>query len=362
MSSVSLKGISKWFGRHRAVNDVSIDVPSGAFLTLLGPSGCGKTTTLRILAGLEGTDAGSVHIGGDDVTGVSTYRRNIGMVFQSMALFPHMSVGENVAFGLAMRGMSKTETKAKVQRALSLVHLEEFASRRPHQLSGGQQQRVALARALVYEPKLLLLDEPFAALDRKLREAMQVELRTLTKAIGITTIFVTHDQEEALVMSDLVAVMKAGVIDQCGSPAEIYERPRTRFVADFMGFRNILDATSDAAASGGRVLRFLGTTSPVRDDGESFGLESDAIAVAIRPQRIRIAAAAPSDGSNHVGGELKSMSYHGSATLYEVAVQGQSLFVEDKEAPTSGGSGRYRVGDRVVLSWNPESVHVLRGA
>ncbi|MBM3347388.1 MAG: ABC transporter ATP-binding protein, partial [Betaproteobacteria bacterium] len=236
-----LKGVSKRFGSHQAVNDISIDLPSGCFLTLLGPSGCGKTTTLRILAGLETADSGQVLIDGEDVTGVPTFRRNIGMVFQALALFPHMTVGENVAFGLAVRGVAKPHATEKVKRALSLVHMQDFTLRRPHQLSGGQQQRVALARTLVYEPRILLLDEPFAALDRKLREAMQVELRDLTRAIGITTIFVTHDQEEALVMSDLVVVMNSGAIEQCGTPLEVYERPNTRFVADFMGFGNILE-------------------------------------------------------------------------------------------------------------------------
>jgi putative spermidine/putrescine transport system ATP-binding protein len=240
MARVRIDGVTRRFGGAVAVAGVSLDIPSGEFLTILGPSGCGKTTTLRMVSGLTLPDAGHILIGGRDVTQVPSHKRNIAMVFQSHALFPHMTVADNVAFGLRMRGIGRRDREGRAMAALAMVRLDGFAGRLPAQLSGGQQQRVALARALVTEPDVLLLDEPFGALDRKLRGEMQVELRALVRQTGVTALFVTHDQEEALVLSDRIVVMRDGRIEQVGPPREIYARPRTAFVADFMGVETLL--------------------------------------------------------------------------------------------------------------------------
>ena len=241
MSDVELRGVTKTFGRVRAMDAVDLEVRKGEFLSLLGPSGSGKTTTLRVIAGLVEPTAGEVLIGGRVMTQVPVHRRNLAMVFQNYALFPHLSVFENVAFGLEMRRMSRTEVTRRVADALALVRLPGFEARYPQQLSGGQRQRVALARAIVVQPSVLLLDEPLGALDKKLRESMQVELKALQRTLGVTTIFVTHDQEEALTLSDRVAVMNDGRIEQLDTPVEVYERPRTRFVSDFIGVSNFLE-------------------------------------------------------------------------------------------------------------------------
>ena len=254
MATVALRNVSKRFGHVEALRTVSLDVASGEFVTLLGPSGCGKSTTLRIIAGLTTPDSGEVRIGDRDVTHLPTFRRRIGMVFQSLALFPHLTVGENIAFGLEMRKFEPGNETALVRRALETVRLSGYEERYPSQLSGGQQQRVALARAVVFNPDVVLLDEPLAALDRNLREAMQTELRELTRRIGITSIFVTHDQEEALILSDRIAVMNDGVIEQFGPPAEVFDAPKTRYVADFMGVVNFCEATVGEIAGGEAVL------------------------------------------------------------------------------------------------------------
>ena len=234
-------------GKVVAVDQVTLDIAAGEFFSLLGPSGCGKTTSLRMIAGFEMPDSGRVHVGGQDITDVPVHRRDMGMVFQSYALFPHRTVAENVAFGLRMRDVPKPEIARRVAAALAQVALTGLEDRKPGQLSGGQQQRVALARALVVEPRVLLCDEPLGALDRKLRQQMQFELKELQRRLGVTLVFVTHDQEEALAMSDRIAVMNAGRVEQVGAPTEIYERPRTRFVADFIGEINILEEGATAA-------------------------------------------------------------------------------------------------------------------
>src|SRR5215475_14388335 len=243
-ATVRLERLCKSFdGSKRAVDAVDLAIDAGEFFALLGPSGCGKTTTLRMIAGFEMPDEGRIHVGGADVTDVPVHRRNLGMIFQSYALFPHRTVAENVAFGLRMRGLPRAEIAEAVARALKQVALAGYDARRPAQLSGGEQQRVALARALVVRPPVLLCDEPLGALDRKLRQSMKFELKALQKDLGVTLIFVTHDQEEAMAMADRIAVMSAGRIEQVGAPAEIYERPRTRFVADFIGEINLFAGT-----------------------------------------------------------------------------------------------------------------------
>lgn len=257
MTVVSLQNITKRFGATAAVNGVSLDVGEGEFVTLLGPSGCGKTTLLRIVAGFERPDDGRVLLAGDDVTDVPPHRRDVHTVFQQYALFPHLTVAGNVAFGLARKRLAKAEIARRVADALELVRLPDLGGRLPSQLSGGQQQRVAIARAVVLEPRVLLLDEPLGALDRKLREEMQVELKELQRRLGISFVFVTHDQDEALAMSDRVVVMNEGRIEQMGPPREIYERPRTRFIAGFVGVTNISENGNGAVAVRPEKIRFV---------------------------------------------------------------------------------------------------------
>ncbi len=285
MNDLSLRGVSKRFGAATAVDDVSLDIPAGRFVCLLGPSGCGKTTLLRLLAGLEEPSAGVIAVGGRDQTGVPTHRRGIGMVFQSLALFPHLSVGENVAYPLAIRGTPRSRRRAEAERLLDLVQLPGLADRRVHQLSGGQRQRVAIARGLAIDPALFLLDEPLSALDANLREHMQIELRQLQARLGVTTILVTHDQKEALTMADLVVVMDRGRIQQVGPPMEVYRDPANAFVAGFIGTSNllpcrVLDART-IEVSGRQLL--LDPRDRVRAASGGPGLLS------VRPEDVRLA-------------------------------------------------------------------------
>ncbi len=283
---IELRGIVKRYGAMTAVDAVSLAIAAGEFVSFLGPSGSGKTTTLLMIAGFVAPNAGAILLGGADITRLPPYRRNIGMVYQSYALFPHMTVARNIAFPLRMRGMRKAEIRRRTERVLGLVRLEGFEDRLPNQLSGGQQQRVALARALVFEPPLLLMDEPLGALDKKLREELQVEIKRIQREIRSTVVYVTHDQEEALSMSDRVVVMNRGRIEQVGSPSELYERPRTRFVADFLGAANFLEAEI-IRRDGTALLRtrngtLLEATLP---EGAVFG---GSALVAIRPERVRL--------------------------------------------------------------------------
>ncbi|MBN9515343.1 MAG: ABC transporter ATP-binding protein [Alphaproteobacteria bacterium] len=323
-AAIKLDKVTKRFdGKVLAVDEVTLDIAAGEFFSLLGPSGCGKTTSLRMIAGFEHPDSGRVQVGGRDITDLPVHRRDMGMVFQSYALFPHRTVAENVAFGLRMREVPKHEIARRVQAALSQVALTGMEDRKPGQLSGGQQQRVALARALVVEPPVLLCDEPLGALDRKLRQQMQFELKELQKRLGVTLVFVTHDQEEALAMSDRIAVMNKGKVEQVGSPTEIYERPRTRFVADFIGEINILE--------GGPRAR------------------------ALRPEKIRLVSAPEA----RTTGKVETANYLGGSTLLRVrGADGQSLLVRE----THAGERASRVpGDAVGLAWNDQDAVMLEG-
>ena len=284
---VELRDIHKSFGSFTAVGGVSLSIRGGEFLTLLGPSGCGKTTLLRMISGFETPDSGTVWLDGRDVTGLPPYRRDVNQVFQSYALFPHLSVADNVAFGLRVRHVAKAEVRRRVAAAVELVSLAGMEGRKPHQLSGGQRQRVALARALVCEPKVLLLDEPLAALDAKLRRSMQVELKRLQARVGITFVFVTHDQEEALTMSDRIAVLNAGMIQQLGTPADLYHRPATAFVATFLGQANLLPCTVTDRA-GGRVR--LGDGTDLACDPAALAAGGDDVLLMVRPERLRVTA------------------------------------------------------------------------
>ncbi|MBI2371816.1 MAG: ABC transporter ATP-binding protein [Deltaproteobacteria bacterium] len=350
MADVRLAEVSKWFGGVRAVDALSLEVAQGEFLSLLGPSGCGKTTVLRLIAGFLDPTAGEIFIRGRSMARVPPFRRSIGMVFQNYSLFPHLNVYDNVAFGLRIRKIGHRTLHEAVTEALKLVRLEgiEAVERRfPHELSGGQQQRVALARALVIRPEVLLLDEPFGALDKKLREQMQLELKGLQREIGITTIFVTHDQEEALILSDRVAVMRAGRIEHLGPPAEIYERPRTRFAADFIGRSNSFQ---------GRVVRDAGPGALLHtDEGLAIKVPEELpegpAEVLLRPEQIAISATAPTSGADTVvAGTVADVMYLGTHVKYDVRI-GTKL-VEVFEQNVGGGpKGRYAPGDRVVLSW-----------
>ncbi len=360
--AVAIRGVTKHFpgvGRHdegvTAVDHLDVDIADGEFFSLLGPSGCGKTTTLRMIAGFEFPTAGSIRIFGEEMALEPPNQRPVNTVFQSYALFPHMSVEQNVGFGLEMQGVEGQERKRRVAEVIELVQLEGREKRRPKQLSGGQQQRVALARALVNHPKVLLLDEPLGALDLKLRQAMQIELKQLQERVGITFVYVTHDQEEALTMSDRIAVMDGGKVLQIGTPNDIYDRPRTRFVADFIGDTNLVPITvagpHEARLPDGRSAR-VETSQPV-------GTE---LTAAIRPERMGLAAPeAPRDESlDVVDGEVERVTFLGNALAYDVAVRDASppvnLHIRQGNAP---GIHHFEVGDPVRVRWAPASLTLL---
>jgi spermidine/putrescine transport system ATP-binding protein len=326
-----------------ALGDVSISIKKGEFFTLLGPSGCGKTTLLRCIAGFETPTKGSIHLSGTDITYDPPYQRPVNTVFQSYALFPHLTVAQNVAFGLKMRGASSADVARAVDRVLALVKLEDFANRLPQQLSGGQQQRVALARALAPEPQVLLLDEPLSALDLKLRKEMQSELKRLQSETGITFIFVTHDQEEALTMSDRIGVMSAGALLQVGTPHDIYDRPATRFVADFIGETNFLNGTVE----GDQVRIGTGDLLAVPLDGET-----GAVTLAIRPEQVSVTSA-PAE----LSGKIIDATYMGTDTHYTIELKDGSPLVARIQSNSTGAFG---VGDAVGVAIDARAVQVLK--
>jgi putative spermidine/putrescine transport system ATP-binding protein len=340
-ADLRVEGLVKRFGEVVALDGVSLDIASGELLTILGPSGSGKTTLLKVVAGFETPDDGSVKVDGIDITATPPARRDIGMVFQNYALFPHLTVARNVAFPLEMRNVARPEIERRVAEALELVELKGYGQRLPRQLSGGQQQRVALARAIVFNPRLLLLDEPFGALDRKLRETMQLEVRRLQRRLGLTTIFITHDQEEALVLSDRIAVMNKGAIEQVASTNEIYERPANDFVADFVGESNIFHGTvtevgSVSLESGRRLL--TRSNAPV---GRRVG-------VLMRPERFG------RGGVNSFNGEVKEAVYLGSSIKLRLACDdGVELIVRQPSGSLPA------IGSRVTVGIEPELIHVF---
>ena len=350
---VRLDRITKRFGDTTAVDDLTLAIGRGEFFSMLGPSGCGKTTTLRMIGGFEEPTAGVIYLGGSDVTGQPPYRREINTVFQSYALFPHLSVADNVAFGMLRRKVSKSDVEQRVKDALVLVDLPGFDKRKPSQLSGGQQQRVALARALVNRPKVLLLDEPLGALDLKLRKQLQTLLREVQREVGITFVYVTHDQEEAMTMSDHLAVMRHGKIEQIGSPEEVYERPATEFVAGFLGASNLLD---------GAVVEKNTDFTKVRvEDGSIVTLRTPTtmaddrtLRVGVRPEKIRLQAASepPPDGWNGVPGTARFSTFVGVSHQYTVEVQGgRTMTVYTQNL---GAEWIPKPGDPVHLAWRPE--------
>jgi spermidine/putrescine transport system ATP-binding protein len=358
--SVHLEQVTKAFGDLPAVREMDLEIGRGEFFTLLGPSGCGKTTTLRMIAGFEDPTSGRILIEGSDVAGLPAHKRPTNTVFQSYALFPHLSVGDNVAFGLRRKRIDKDEIERRVKAELERVGLAAEINRRPSQLSGGMQQRVALARALVNLPKVLLLDEPLGALDLKLRKGLQIELKRIQRDVGITFVYVTHDQEEALTMSDRIAVMNRGRIEQLDTPEDIYERPKTTFVAGFIGVSNLMAGVVTRAAAGrGSVQLDAGPELEAQVDGIPPGERCFAV---VRPEKLRIAPAhAESDGLPRVEGTVEASVFLGTATQIVVRVaEDVPLTVlvpnasEGERAQLPGG------GARVCLSWRPEHMHVVR--
>jgi spermidine/putrescine transport system ATP-binding protein len=359
--TVRMERVSKHFGALVAVRDLDLDIGRGEFFTLLGPSGCGKTTTLRMVAGFEQPTAGRILIESEDVAGLPSYRRPTNTVFQSYALFPHLSVGENVAFGLRRKKVAKDEVKRRVQAELERVGLAAEINRKPNQLSGGQQQRVALARALVNLPKVLLLDEPLGALDLKLRKGLQLELKRIQRDVGITFVYVTHDQEEALTMSDRIAVMSNGVVEQVDIPENVYERPRTTFVAGFIGVSNLMPGTVTASSGGrGKVRLDTGIEVETSVDGIQTGDRCHAV---VRPEKLRIspASAESPDGLPGVEGVVQSSIYLGTATQIVVGLPGDVTMTV--LVPNASEAERARLpggGAPVRLSWEPEHMHIVR--
>ena len=348
-ADVRLEKTRKSFGGVVAVNDVSLEIPRGTIFSLLGPSGCGKTTTLRLVAGFEQPDAGDVYIRGERVTRIPPYRRNFSMVFQSYALFPHLDVAQNVAFGLRMRRVPRADRTQAVRDALDLVKLAALADRYPRQLSGGQQQRVALARAIVVKPAVLLLDEPLGALDKMLREEMQVELRSLQQRLGITAVFVTHDQEEALTLSDRVAVMRNGVIEQIGAPRDIYDRPRTEFVASFLGASNFVDGTVVAREGGTAIVETRAGRVPLLA-GSAIGAR---VRIAVRPERLRMERKA----GNGLPARIRDIVYRGPVTHFYLDSDAGPLLSYRQNA----GANDWSVGDDVRCAWDADCAVVLGG-
>ncbi len=350
--SVGIERLKVAYGPVTAVNDVSLDIAPGEFLALLGPSGSGKTTILMTLAGFEHPSAGRILIGSDDVTTRPTNQRNIGMVFQRYSLFPHMSVRDNVAFPLKMRGVAKAERARLAEAALAKVRLAEFAGRMPAQLSGGQQQRVALARAIVYEPRVLLMDEPLSALDKNLREEMQLEILRLKEQLGITVVFVTHDQQEALTMADRVAVLSNGQLQQLGSPRDLYEAPANRFVAGFVGEMNFLEVGVLRSSGDGAAVRLPGGAEAVLPQGQIAGSPSGAQAVlAVRPERLVPVA----DGGVPVA--VEQVVYSG-ATVLLVARSDDGTEIRARIG-THAGLAPLARGDRIRLGWAPEAARLF---
>jgi spermidine/putrescine transport system ATP-binding protein len=347
---VEFRAVTKRFGSLTAVNGVSLKVRKGEFLSLLGPSGCGKTTSLRMIAGFEQPDEGEIMIGGRDAVGVPPYRRDVNTVFQQYALFPHMSVLDNVAYGLKQRGAGRSERYAKARSALELVRMTGREKHRPSMLSGGQQQRVALARALVMSPRVLLLDEPLGALDLKLRKEMQVELKRIQEQVGITFIYVTHDQGEALSMSDRVAVMSNGVIEQLDEPRAIYDRPLTPFVADFIGDMNFLSGEVAEAADGGFAVT-AGGGVVVR--GRGVAARGTRVRVGIRPERIVAVAGTAAGTANSATAEVVAKMYLGDQIQIVAKLPGiADIVVREQRAVADPALDAVHPGDQIALSWD----------
>jgi spermidine/putrescine transport system ATP-binding protein len=359
---VRLDHVTKAFGETIAVDDLSLEIWRGEFFSLLGPSGCGKTTTLRMIGGFEETTSGTVYLGDQDVTGLPPFKRNVNTVFQNYALFPHLSIYENVAFGLRRKKVPDAEIKTRVGQMLDLVELPGYEQRKPTMLSGGQQQRVALARALINHPQVLLLDEPLGALDLKLRKQMQLELKRIQTEVGITFIYVTHDQEEAMTMSDRIAVMRAGHIEQLGDPESLYERPETAFVAGFLGVSNLLEGEVAGHEGGMVAIRLKDGTvikAPAGPNGQT------AVRLGVRPEKLRVMTGATDGASgdlNAVEGTVLDASYIGVSTQYLVETRdGHKMTAYTQNLETAGLADLIARGEKVRLTWQPRHTFVVTG-
>jgi putrescine transport system ATP-binding protein len=359
---IEVRGVTKRFGSFTAVDNVDLQIYKGELFCLLGGSGCGKTTLLRMLAGFERPTSGTISIDGADMTGVPPYERPVNMMFQSYALFPHMTVEQNVAYGLKRDGVDKREIVRRVGEMLTMVELSQFSKRKPHQLSGGQRQRVALARALVKKPKVLLLDEPLAALDKRLREQTQYELMNIQDELGVTFVVVTHDQEEAMILSTRIAVMDTGKFVQIGTPTEIYESPETRFVANFIGSANMFEGRVVEDGADHLVVRCEDPECEFYIDHGVSVKQGSRVWVAVRPEKIRVSKEAPrSRAANQISGTVHDVGYLGNASTYRVEVAGGHIVEVTHPNQSRPRGDRHSVDwdDRVHLSWEPSSSVVL---
>jgi len=358
---VKLVDVVKKFGEVSAVDHINLEVVDGEFFSLLGPSGCGKTTTLRMIGGFEAPTSGVIELQGQDVTWLPPYKRNVNTVFQNYALFPHLTIFENVAFGLRRRGVKSSEVKSRVTEMLRLVELPGYESRKPTQISGGQAQRVALARALINKPAVLLLDEPLGALDLKLRKQMQVELKRIQQEVGITFIYVTHDQEEAMTMSDRIAVMNRGRYEQLGEPEVLYERPTTRFVAGFLGVSNLLPGSVEGTDGDYAAVRLQDDTR-VRAPRGLVGDEAQ-VDVGVRPEKIRLHEpdADVPRGENHMSGVVRDASYLGVSTQYLVEARGGAMIsVYEQNVARATKAELWSAGEAVQMTWSPDHTFVVK--
>lgn len=364
---LSLTSVSKMYGNFQAVENIDLDVKEHQLVSLLGPSGCGKTTTLRMVAGFEYPTSGQVLIDGKDVTYTPPNKREIGIVFQSYSLFPHMRVSDNVAYGLKRRGVAKDECRERVREALELVDLAKFSDRLPSELSGGQQQRVALARAIIVRPKILLLDEPLSALDAKLREKMRFEIRQLQKQIGMTTILVTHDQEEALSMSDHIVVMNRGNVEQEGSPSDIYRSPRSSFVANFVGESNMIEGRlADTIDENGLALFEADCGLKMHVSSPTARHAGRRVLASLRPETVRLAASGSTvlQGHNVLQGKITAVNYLGARTLYQVSTATRNLLISaqnDENTPVEQRAFLTE-GQNVAVSWSPTATQIVGAA
>ena len=360
VAHVVLSGLNKSFGPYRALRDIDLSIKRGEFFSLLGSSGCGKTTLLRALAGFVTCDSGQIFIGGKNVSDLPPHRRPVNMMFQSYALFPHMNVADNIAFGLRRDGLPSAEIRRRTGEMLELIAMPSFGSRMPQQLSGGQRQRVALARAIVKRPEVLLLDEPLSALDKKLRESTRLELIGIQERIGITFIMVTHDQDEALTMSSRIAVMSEGRIVQTGTPADIYERPATRLVADFVGSVNLFDGTVISVEAGIATVRCDILTSDIRGASHGFAA-GDVVSLAVRPEQIRLAAPGQSPMTEMIfAGEVMSQAYNGDRRTYQLRLDSGAVLQVSQ--PSDGRSGpMLERGASVKLGWDSAATILVGG-
>jgi spermidine/putrescine ABC transporter ATP-binding subunit len=357
---VEVRGLSRHYDAVVALRAVGMKIEPGEFVALLGPSGCGKTTLLRCIAGLIAPTAGDVLIDGRDITHLPVYRRDLGMVFQSYALFPHMTVVENVGFGLRMRGIAGSEARKKVDEAIALLQMSGLENRYPRQLSGGQQQRVALARSLVTQPKVLLLDEPFGALDARLRDSMQIELRRMQRRLGVTTIFVTHDQREAFTMADRVAVMHGGELQQFDSPATIYNRPKTAFVAEFIGQVNRIKGIVATREQGSVSVSVEGGTDLIRAEAVADNIQPGTrVQVLVRPERISLVSGVPSSGRNSQSGTVSDIVFSGEKVSIQFDTPIGPMEAHQFSTATENGAS-LALGQSVTASWTPSDTIVFR--